>query len=158
MHISSSYLSNVYDPARFPLTIKAVLRELRSLRRKAGFDAIAFRGSSGAAAAYPAAGRLGCGLIHVRKDMGHSFMEVEGAYDVDSYVIVDDFISNGDTVRSIVARVDHNQGYRGTKPRPVLRGIVLYSDGGDGRVITGRYARLLEDVGHPDAPVIAARW
>lgn len=81
----------------------------QSFKTLRGFscEAIAFTGMSGAIMAPMIAARLGVPLILVRKpfDNSHSGRRVEGAYDADTYLIVDDFISSGDTVRNIVQEI-----------------------------------------------------
>lgn len=128
--IRTSYLGSVYDVSRFRRTIRRTLTALRRLREKSRFEAIAFRGSSGAALAFVASAELGVPLLHVRKprDDSHSGLAVEGATDAKSYVIVDDFVSSGETIREIVQRVEAH--YERPSPRapdkPELVAVVLY--------------------------------
>ena len=67
------------------------------------FDAIAFRGMSGALLATPVALAMKKTLILVRHldDPSHSEEMVEGDCTARTYVILDDFIASGDTVRAI---------------------------------------------------------
>lgn len=67
------------------------------------FDSIAFRGMSGAVSAPVIALTLHKNLILVRKkeEKTHSIYPVEGYAASTRYVIVDDFISSGETVRAI---------------------------------------------------------
>lgn len=67
-----------------------------------GIDAIAFRGSSGAAFAYPLWYKLGIPLLHSRKPGSHCSIEVEGTLGATRYCIVDDFIETGSTILEIV--------------------------------------------------------
>lgn len=53
------------------------------------------------AVAFPLAVMLNKPLIHVRKSKGHSKRMVEGYYGAKTYVIVDDFIESGKTLREI---------------------------------------------------------
>lgn len=71
------------------------------------FDAIAFRGMSGALVAPIIARELGKTLICVRKpdEKCHSSRLVEGDSGARSYVIIDDFIDYGTTVRKIFTAV-----------------------------------------------------
>jgi hypothetical protein len=100
-HLRTNYLGDLYDPARARHTfnwLKETLDENRGL-----FDTIAFTGSSGAIAL--AVGiALDIPVLHVRKDLGHSYLPVEGVY-APRYCIVDDFVSSGATVRRIVEKV-----------------------------------------------------
>jgi orotate phosphoribosyltransferase len=69
------------------------------------FDAIAFRGMSGALAAAPLALKLNKHLICVRKgESTHADYDVEGALGC-RYIIVDDCISSGATVRTIQDKI-----------------------------------------------------
>lgn len=87
---------------------KNVYKIVNLLRGKE-FDAIAFRGMSGATIAPSVALALNKSLIMVRKpkDGSHSDMRVEGDRTARTYVIIDDFQSTGETVRAIVEDV-HN--------------------------------------------------
>ena len=67
------------------------------------FDAIAFRGLSGALVAPIVALEMEKTLLAVRKkgDSNHSGRVVEGDYGARRYIILDDFQATGDTVRAI---------------------------------------------------------
>lgn len=67
------------------------------------FDAIAFTGMSGALIAPPVSLKLGKPFIMVRKPYvsGHSEWAVEGDYGAKSYIILDDFMATGETVKRI---------------------------------------------------------
>lgn len=79
---------------------------IKALKRRE-FDAIAFRGMSGAVAAPTIALALHKNLILVRKDeeKTHSTYVVEGCNSTLRYVIIDDFMVTGDTVRAIRKQV-----------------------------------------------------
>lgn len=71
------------------------------------FDTIVFRGFSGAVVGSVVAYRLGRDWALVRKEgeSTHSDRKIEGTVGA-RYVIVDDFISSGDTVKKTIAAVD----------------------------------------------------
>lgn len=70
------------------------------------FQAIAFRGMSGALIAPTVAMLTDKTLIMVRKgESTHSVLMVEGDKAADKYVIVDDFIFSGETVAEILRQV-----------------------------------------------------
>ncbi len=71
------------------------------------FDAIAFRGLSGALLAAPLAARLKKELILVRKDEDktHSAFRVEGFRATKRYIIADDLISTGATCQAITEAI-----------------------------------------------------
>lgn len=116
----SSYLAPIYDPVRFKNLIARVAQEIKAFRKENRFDAIAFRGSSGAAAAFPLSLRLGIPIIYVRKDneSGHG-QKVEGPNKaVKTFIIVDDLIASGRTVKAILDAL----------PDATCLGIFLYKD------------------------------
>jgi hypothetical protein len=98
--IATGYLDAVYRPECFQVTVKRMVKAMRPYLDS--FDAIAFRGSSGAALAYPLAFMLNKPLIHVRKEMGHSSTKVEGLMGAKRIAIVDDFVETGETLRTIM--------------------------------------------------------
>src|SRR4051812_36903458 len=68
------------------------------------FDAIAFRGMSGALIAPALALEMDKTLIMVRKstERSHTWLQVEGDAGARKYIIVDDLIDSGDTVHAII--------------------------------------------------------
>ena len=86
------------------------------------FDTIAFRGLSGALIAPIVAHILSKEIIVVRKKQtDHSNHRVEGHLAAKRYVILDDFISGGETVREIILRVNK------FAPSATLWGGMLYT-------------------------------
>lgn len=102
--IQTDYLGRIYGKEFLNLIPKAV-KKLRALQKKFAFDAIAFSGSSGAALAYPLSYLMKVPLIHVRKGRSHYDGVVEGTISSKRYVIVDDFIETGSTIRRIVRQI-----------------------------------------------------
>lgn len=96
----SAYYTPVVDARR---RIEAVDYLVTRLKREA-FDSIAVRGTSGVSLGAVTAYMLNKGLCIVRKpnENRHSDYDIEGPIG-DRYVIVDDFISTGETVKTIVA-------------------------------------------------------
>lgn len=133
-HLDTSYLGSVYDDKRFAKTVRCTLARLRALLKDKNtrFGAIAFRGSSGAALAFIASHALGIPLMHVRKssDGNHFDGAVEGVIGHKRYVIIDDFISSGHTVKSIVSTIEHRY-QKGGWPEPECIGVVLYASSAD---------------------------
>jgi hypoxanthine phosphoribosyltransferase len=103
----SDWLTNVLRRDRQKTTIARAVRTIKASGLK--FDAIAFRGASGALIGPILAYMLGKTMIMVRKERreGHSYYLVEGEYTARTYLIVDDFISRGTTVRAIVEGVNN---------------------------------------------------
>jgi orotate phosphoribosyltransferase len=113
-------------PLQRAVTIKNCVTALRAYNRtKEGqFDCIAFTGMSGAVIAPVLAHILHKDLFIVRKDNdgSHSSASTEGPLSARRYVIVDDMISAGVTVRRIYKQVQHlNRGH-------VCVGILLYEN------------------------------
>ncbi len=97
--ISSAYLRAPLNPRKLDKFLKAAKEVLKAC----DFDAIAFRGMSGALVAPLLAHKLHKTLIMVRKenDSTHAMRLVEGDRAAERYLIVDDFMSSGNTVRMI---------------------------------------------------------
>lgn len=89
------------------------------------FDAIAFTGLSGAVLASAVALRLNKLMYCVRKpgENRHSDYEVEGPLGSLRYVIIDDLIQTGGTIRRIIAQVRHH-----SNGEAELVGIWLYRE------------------------------
>jgi adenine/guanine phosphoribosyltransferase-like PRPP-binding protein len=98
------YMEELIIPENLRKTINAVVKVLKGKN----YDALAFTGQSGSLLAGPLAVRLNKPLIMVRKHSmpkPHSSREVEGLINARSYIIVDDIVSSGDTVRRIRAKI-----------------------------------------------------
>lgn|SRR5574337_429355 len=120
--IQTEYLSKVYSK-QFVELVPKVAKTLRAIKRKLKFDAIAFRGSSGAALAFPMSYLLKIPLIHVRKGASHyTGGPIEGTISSQKYLIIDDFIDRGNTVRTIIKTIKKEMN-----AKPVA--ICLYSAG-----------------------------
>lgn len=99
----SQYHEHTYRPARLATVAKRVCKSLKKLQKKLKFDAIAFTGTSGAAIAYPVSVLTGMHLICVRKTSEKSHgKRIEGTFkNVRRYIILDDFIAEGGTIKKI---------------------------------------------------------
>jgi len=88
-------------------SIEDAVRDSKIALEGVEFDTIAFRGMSGALVAPIVARDLKKEIILVRKEKGdnHSGYTVEGHIGAKKYVILDDFISSGATVREIIKEV-----------------------------------------------------
>ena len=96
----ASHLTPMLTPERARYTVKQVVKMIKA--RGLEFDAIACRGVSGLLIAPIVAMRLNKTLIVVRKgEKTHSSRSVEGDHGAKRYLILDDFIDEGDTVRAI---------------------------------------------------------
>lgn len=96
------HLSALLTPNRLKTLVPKLVKKLK----KRNFDAIVFRGLSGAMIAPIVAMRLNKTLIAVRKgEKAHSARTIEGDVGAKSYIILDDLIDSGATVRAIVEGV-----------------------------------------------------
>lgn len=109
--MASSYLNKVLNRAERKLVIATAVRKLRKFKDK--FDAIAVTGSSGLLIGPAVADKLDKDLILVRKDKdnSHSCLSIE--YDGISqpnmrYIILDDIVASGDTIRAIHRKMNEN--------------------------------------------------
>ena len=98
-NILASYTCNVFNVEKLQSIINEAVDRLKDLH----FEAIAFRGNSGALFAAPLSLALKKPMIMVRKTgvSDHGQFKVEGRIHARSYIIVDDFVDSGDTIRAI---------------------------------------------------------
>jgi len=127
----SYYLENVFDYVDMRKTVSSVARKIKILKNSIKIDAVAFTGNSGAGIAYPLFFKTGIPLICVRKDKENSHgKHVESTNFTKkhiSYIILDDLICNGDTVRTIVRDID-SYYYGISDIKFECTGILLYLD------------------------------
>ena len=117
--IIPDYSADFLTPTKLRKAVQKCVRIIR--KRKLKFDAIAFRGLSGAVVAPMVALALKKTLIAVRKNRSHG-IKVCGDLGAQSYLIIDDFISSGETVRKIVTSIE-----RASLDEPTCVGAVLYA-------------------------------
>lgn len=94
------------------------------------FDTIACRGVSGILPAGIVGFLLNKPISVIRKpgENNHSGLDVEGKHYA-SYVIIDDLIASGDTIRDTISRMKKRASDYG-EAIPVCKGIFLYNDTG----------------------------
>jgi adenine/guanine phosphoribosyltransferase-like PRPP-binding protein len=124
----ASYLDTFLHPQEGAKYIDKAIKILSKYDDQ--YDSIAFMGMSGALFGPELSRRLNKHLIMVRKSTNdtHSSSLVEGYYKGKNYIIVDDFIASGKTVRNIrkrikkfnpkakcvgILEIDHIRGSRG---------------------------------------------
>jgi hypoxanthine phosphoribosyltransferase len=114
------YLRDIVTSEGMKASVNCLVKGLRPLKKK--FDAIAFRGMSGAIIAPNIAQRLGKDIIGIRKndERRHSGYKVEGVI-CNNYIIVDDFIDSCKTIETIQSEI-HDWCENAT-----LVGIALYA-------------------------------
>lgn len=119
--ITPSYLRGLFLPHSFQAKVSHAVCIL-SRFGLSRFDRIAFSGMSGAMIAPAVACELGKTLVMVRKssDKTHSSFKVEGELLRGNYVIIDDQISSGRTVRRIQQQIheaEENEKAWGSSPK-----------------------------------------
>jgi adenine/guanine phosphoribosyltransferase-like PRPP-binding protein len=119
--IKTDYLGSVYG-SDFLKKIPLAVKKLRALKKILKFDAIAFTGNSGAGFGFPLSFLLKIPVINVRKRAtAHYEGKIEGTISSKRYLIVDDFISTGNTIKRINTTIS-NELFGHAKPV----GIFLY--------------------------------
>lgn len=102
----SAYISKAFQP-NLPSTVKRSLKVLKEYQDQ--FDCIAVRGTSGLIMGSILSFVLKKPLIVVRKpkaqESTHASYEVECSITEGTYLIVDDIIGSGDTVRTIQTQI-----------------------------------------------------
>lgn len=124
--IVSHYLSAVLTVEGITQTVHRIIHRLKN--HDSDFDGIAFRGMSGALVAPLVAREMRKKLLMVRKakDSSHSMHTVEGDFSTKQYVIIDDMISSGNTLRGIIEDVKKDFIKERVATLPECVGIVLY--------------------------------
>ena len=127
--LHSEYIAAAVCPTSHPIVIRNAVKALRKPCFRKLFDGIAFRGMSGALVAPEIAVKLKVGMLAVRKaaEHSHSELKVEGDYSCTRYVVVDDMVATGDTIRAIMEDIEKAFPSRGYVP-PTLAGIILYNN------------------------------
>jgi len=93
------------------------------------FDAIVFRGMSGALVAPIVAYLLKKPVVLVRKDKNtHSTYWVEGLHEVNRYIVIDDLICTGKTMNEILTKMSERHAASFKTPHECV-GIFLYCQG-----------------------------
>lgn len=101
-------------PTDLTAKIKKAVDYFGVLRSKIKIDAIAYTGSSGAALAFPLAIAHDVPVIYIRKDGERSHgteVECNCTQEIENYIIVDDFIATGSTVRRIMTKIKERAKY-----------------------------------------------
>lgn len=124
--ILSNYMHAVYHLPTFAKILRESVATIKKYQKRHKIDAIAFTGTSGAALAYPLSLRLKLPLICVRKEKSHARLSVEGNYSATKYLIVDDFISSGKTIKSIRQKIAKELGVTAQPAAILLYNVMPY--------------------------------
>jgi adenine/guanine phosphoribosyltransferase-like PRPP-binding protein len=125
-NFTTRYLDKIYSTEEFSKLIDKLAKRLNTFYKKHSFDAIAFTGSSGAAVAYPLSYKCNIPLICIRKGHSHFGCTYEGRTDIKNYIIIDDFIETGATIKRIKKEV------KKVSKNAKLQAIFLYAGGSQG--------------------------
>lgn len=123
--VRSSYLDSIYYVETFHNVVEEMAEYVKKFCKTRRVDAIAFTGTSGAAVAYPLSAQLQIPLICIRKsgEANHYGGTYEGVIGIKQYIIVDDCIETGNTIKTIKKEV--KKVCRNSKPVAVI----LYNHG-----------------------------
>lgn len=101
----ASYLRHVLSPEGIKKYVDEAVKNITLFQAAHPFDTIAFCGMSGSAMAYPLSYLMQKHTVCVRKPEieAHSWAKTEGVFDFDTYIIVDDLIDSGKTMRLITS-------------------------------------------------------
>jgi len=132
--IHSSYLAPLFTPK----SLRHILDDAQNILSAVNFDSIAVRGSSGLLVGGALADRMNKGLFLIRKEPEHSHSGfiIEGDSDYRKYIILDDLVCTGMTVRVIRTAMETFM------PLTELVGAYIYLDRLDSRLPKGYSPRL----------------
>ena len=132
------------EPAKLRERMKDAIPVFKRLRYRLKFDAVAFTGSSGCCIAFVLAYETKIPLLYVRKpgEKSHGGTLETNVRNtaIKKYLIVDDFIDTGDTIRKMVKRINLACSKKSMNaPEPV--GVFLF----DTTAFTPPRVRINED-------------
>jgi orotate phosphoribosyltransferase len=131
--ISSPYLKEPLSGQQLSGLVERAVKLLE--KNNAQFDSIAVRGVSGLLFGPALAARMGKNIIVVRKDAemsphGHSGCRVEGDIETKAYIVADDLICSGDTIREVIKQIYAWQSkYKKGRIIGECVGVLCYKDG-----------------------------
>jgi len=133
----SGYNMVLYRPKEFRKLAQKTARLLVRLMAHTGATAIAVRGKSGVAMGFAASMFAGLPIVTVRKPGESSHGEtIEGPrIDLVRYLILDDFVSSGHTIRRIESELNEHADNL-DEDRPVCVGVVEYHADSENRTWT----------------------
>lgn len=113
-----------------PVTLNTLVENLVTSIQNSGleFDTIAFRGLSGTLVAPLVAVRLQKQMMCIRKDRAgscHSAHTMEGHIGASRYIVIDDLICTGATLRAVMSEIAHAYAFA-DQPQPTMVAVFLY--------------------------------
>lgn len=137
--IYPNYGWTLFKPAEWNTRMQAACQQVKKLHKTLKFDALAFTGSSGAAGAFILGANLELPVIYVRKkdELSHGkSIEANSAFNpIGRYLIIDDFVGSGATVRHIVNSISDTAKKEAEDP-PECVGVFLYDPGPPRHVVS----------------------
>lgn len=128
-----SYHDSLCSTKTFIQKVNLMSKWVAKAKKELKFDYIVFTGISGASIAWPVCYKLKIPAIVVRKpgEKSHGYpVEGVGANKCKKYIIIDDFISSGNTIRKIIDSIESND-YDVGKARAKCIGIFLHNSDND---------------------------
>jgi len=120
-----AYIESILYTKSFKIIVNRVIKKVKHLQPKLKIDAIACRGVSGSSVAFATSYVIGLPIIYVRKPTENSHgdkIESCGASKHKNYIIIDDFIDTGTTVKEIIKSIKTNYD------DIVCVGVLLYDE------------------------------
>jgi hypoxanthine phosphoribosyltransferase len=130
---NSSYLHSILDAPRLKKVVKILSKIIKKKVGVDNFDAIAYRGMSGAGVATTLGYIFSKPLVMVRKKgvESHTVKRVEGVYKVNRILIVDDCIATGETLVTMARDIIESRK-KGFHDEPLeIVAVLLYNDFSD---------------------------
>ena len=119
------------SPSDLKKTLEESTAKVGDLCRVFEVDTLAFSGSSGAAFAFYISAQLNIPLLYVRKENEVSHgkpLECNSTKQICRYLIIDDFICSGSTIKHIYETISDSATQRKCVP-PQCAGVFLYTTG-----------------------------
>lgn len=130
LKISEGYGWTTFCPSGWTKKLQYCTMKINELKKTRKVDALAYTGSSGAAAAYVLGVALNLPVVYVRKEGEPSHgskVESNATKSIKNYLIIDDFICSGTTVKNIVSGIA-NYAKETRVKEPTCVGVFLYQD------------------------------
>lgn len=134
---ASNYTRNSGNSSVIKLA-RRVAGALKIMQEQLHFDAVVVHGNSGVSIGFAALVMHDFNLVLLRKDNDNSHgspIEGPNGLNMQSYIILDDFIGTGATVRRIISKIDQLAAQKGSKA--VCAGVLQYKPSEETSVLFG---------------------
>lgn len=130
VEVNSSY-HEVFDSDFHQDTVKQFTNDIRKFYKKTEFTHMVVTGLSGQSIAWPIAYLTGIPIVVLRKrgEKSHSYSRFAGDGHIEKYIIIDDFIESGKTIKRILSTIEKNDYTDDGDPPAECIGIFLYNSG-----------------------------